>query len=186
MCRAYRDTGRVHPLLHAVYAEGAFIRVPSGMYETCVIRTRGKTGLTADAFFGIDKNHAASFMDMAGPARTAIHAGRILTVVAPLAADLHNQGGKFSLRIVGDPVAIEAFRNLVFSFAGSNAVHAPDAFDRIDHHRIACHGYVPTGSIATKLTFMPVPPIKGSVAYCVISCASLAPLPKACFSPFEV
>jgi hypothetical protein len=186
MRRTHGDAGGIQSFLHAVHAEGAFIRITLRMDEACIVRTRRHAGFSADAGFMMNEHHAAALMNMACACRAAVNTRRIPAMVAPLAADLREKRGESASRIIGYPVAIEAFRDLVFGFAGNHAIHASHTLSRIDDHSVTRHDSVSSGSNITKFTFMPVPPIRGSVAYCVISRASLAPFPKACRSPFDV
>ena len=186
VCRAYRNTGRVHSFFNAVNAESAFVYIAFRMDKARIVWTGSHAGFAAHAFFVIDKNYSAALVDMAGAAWTAIHAGRIIAMIAAFATNLHVQGGVDSLCVIDNPVAIETLRNLILCLAGYDAIHAANTFLSIDDHAVTGHAYASSSSKVTKLTFIPVPPIRGSVAYFVISWASLAPLPKACLSPLEV
>src|SRR6266508_5270616 len=86
--RAYGHAGRLKPLLHPVDAERALVRVSLGMDESGVVGARGHAGLAADALVLAHEHDRAERMDVAGPRRAARHAGGIVAVVAPLAADL--------------------------------------------------------------------------------------------------
>ena len=164
VCRAYRHTGRIQPSLDAMNTKSAFIRIPLRMNEARIIRTSCHAGFTAYAFFIMNKNDTAAFMYVTGAAGTAIDAGGIIAMIAAFAADFHERCRICSLRIIDNPVAIEALRNLILGLAGNDAIHAAYTSLYIDGHSITRHRYASPLSKVTKLTFIPVPPIKGSVA----------------------
>jgi hypothetical protein len=60
-------------------------------------------------------------------------------MIAALGPDLEREVRKLSAHLGRDPVAAIAFRDVVFSLAGDDAIHAPDAFAGIDHHAEARH-----------------------------------------------
>lgn len=185
MRRAYRHASRVHAFFHAVNAECAFIYVTLRMNEPRVVRTRGNARLAPDAFIMIHEDHAAVIMNMACPGWAAINARWIVAVIASLGADLEMYVREFSFCVLRDPVAVKSFRHVVLRFACYNAIHTAYAFFGVNHHCQSCHAYASISKV-TKLTFIAVPPIRGSVVYFVISPASLAPLPNARLSILEL
>ncbi len=150
------------PTLDAMNAEGAFVRIAVGMNEARVVRAGGQARLAADAFIVRDQHHAAALMHMACAGRAAGNAGRIVAVIAALGADLELHRGIIPMHFFRDPVAAVAFRHAVLGFAGHDAIMAAHAPAGIDHHAIARHRQASV-SMVTKFTFMPVPPISGSV-----------------------
>ena len=160
---ADRDAGRVLALLHAVDAEGALVGVALGVHVAGVVGAGGEAGLAADALLLRDEDDPAPLVDVARPGGAAGHAGRVVAVVAPLRLDRHRELRVAALRGGGDPVAVHPLRGLVLRLAGDDAVHAADAAARVDDHAEARHVRPPCSRV-TKLTFMPVPPMRGSVS----------------------
>jgi len=186
MCRADGNAGWIQALINAMKAKCAFVGIALRMNEAGIVRACGHTGFAANAFLMINKHNAAPLVHVACAARATVYARRVAAMIAAFRTDFSKELWKSSLRFVGDPVSIESFRHAVFGLTGGDTVHAPHTFHCVDHHCIARHDWDSSGSKVTKLTFMPVPPMRGSVAYRVISAASLAPTPKACLSPLEV
>jgi hypothetical protein len=186
MSRAHGNASRIHSFFDAVDAESTLIRIAFRMDKPRIVGTGSHAGFASYAFLMIDKNYTATLVYVTCAAWTAVNAGRIIAMIAALAANLHVECRVNSLCVIGDPVAIETLRDLVLCLAGHDAIHTAYALLCINNHGVASHGYTSSISKVTKLTFMPVPPIRGSVAYLVINWESLAPLPKACLSPLEV
>ena len=182
MGRANRYTGGVFPLLDTVNAERALVRVAIWVDEAGIVRTRCKTGFTTDTFIVVDENHATSLVNMTGACWAAIDAGWIRAVVTPLGANFHTEVREFPFHGRGNPVAAVAFWDVIFCFTCNDAIHASYTSFGINDHSVSSHNYSPVSKV-TKLTFIPVPPIMGSVLYLVTKVASDAPFPKAFFSP---
>ena len=75
-------------LLHPVDAERALVGIPVGVNEPRVIGAGGQAGLAADTQFGINQHHLAEIVHVARAGGAAVDTGRIVAVVAALAADL--------------------------------------------------------------------------------------------------
>jgi hypothetical protein len=179
------DTCRIQSFFNPMDTECAFISVSVWVNKACIVWTRGNTCFAANALIMGHKNNAAEIVYVTCPGRAAINTRRIIAMITPFSPDFHMKIRIFTAHILHNPIAVECFGNIVLGFASNNAVHAADAFFRIDHHSKACHNY-PSTSMVTKFTFMPVPPMSGSVSNRVINCESLAPFPNACFNPFAV
>lgn len=106
-------------------------------------------------------------------------------MVATLAADLHAEVGELTGNFGGNPIAVKTFGNVVFGFTCNDAVHATNALFCINDHCESSHDYAAL-SMVTKLMFIAVPPINGSMAYLVINWESLAPRPLAYFISLAV
>lgn len=183
--RADRDAGWILSLLHTVNTERALVGIAVRVNEAGIVGTGGKTGFAADTFIVIDEHHAAAFVDVTGSRWAAIHAGWVGAVVAALGADFHTEIRKFPFHGGGDPIAAISFWDVIFCFACNDAIHTSYTSFGIDDHSISSHNYSPVSKV-TKLTFIPVPPMMGSVLYFVTKVASDAPLPKAFFIPLAL
>ena len=156
------NAGRIEAALDAVDAEGTFVGIAVRMDEACVIWARRQTGFTADTFIVGHQHHAARLMHVAGAGRAAGDAGRIVTVIASLRTDLHLQRGKRAVDLFRDPVTAIALGNAIFGFAGHHSVVTTHTSPRIDNHGETGHRQTSVSRV-TKFTFIPVPPINGSV-----------------------
>jgi hypothetical protein len=141
--RAYGNTSWIHPLFDAVNAESAFVHIALRMDKAGVIGTGSHAGFASHALFVMHKDHAAPFMDMTCATGTTINAGRIIAVVAAFAANLGDKSWINACRVIDNPVASEAFRDLILGLAGHDAVHAAHAFLRIYDHAITSHARPP-------------------------------------------
>lgn len=184
--RADRHARRLQALLDTVDTECALVRIPLRMDEAGVIRAGGDACFAAAALVMMHEHDAASFVNVAGAAGAAVNTRRMLTVIAPLAPDLHMQDRQCARGFVHDPVSVESFGDAVFRLASRDAIHASNAPGCVDDHPESRHAYASPVSKVTKFTFMPVPPISGSIVYLVINCESLAPFPYAKLNIFEL
>jgi len=171
--RANGNTSGVHAFFNSVNAECALIDVSVGMNKSCIIRTGCYTSFASNTNIMLYKNYSADIVNVTCTGWTAGYTRGIFTMIAALTPNLHCKFGEFSIYIIDYPIPVKSFGNVVFGFTGNNAIHTSHAFFCIYNHYKTSH--YPSATKVTKLTFIPVPPIIGSVLYFVISCESLAP-----------
>ena len=137
--RAHGDACRVQCFLDAVHAERALVGVTVGVREAGSVGTSRETRLAADALVGRDLDGLAPVLDVARARGAAVHARRVVAVMAALAADLHRQVRKRAADLGHEPVPAESLRHVVFRLAGHDAIHAPHALHGVDDHPEAWH-----------------------------------------------
>ena len=180
LCGANRDACRLLAFLYPMNTECAFIDVTVRMRISCIIRAACNTGAAANTFV-VSYGHDSTCFVMTCTRWAAPYTWRVFAVVATFGADFDFELRVCSVGYFHNPVAAITNRNVVFSLAGNYTIRAAYTFFCINCHRVShdCSSLSFSNLKVTKFPLMPVPPIIGSNKTRVISCESLAPLPKA-------
>jgi len=180
LCGTNRDTSRLLAFLNPMNTECAFINVTVRMRISCIVRTACNTGAAANAFV-VSYSYNSTCFVMTCSRWAASYAWRVFAVVATFGADFNFELRVSSVGYFHYPVAAIPYRNVIFGLAGNHTIRAAYTFFSINCHRVShdCTSLSFSNLKVTKLPLIPVPPIIGSIKTRVISCESLAPLPKA-------